>query len=340
MVADAEPLVDASGRPIDYLRLSVTDRCDLRCLYCMGDAVRFVPRSEVLSLEELEQVAAAFVSLGVRKIRITGGEPLLRRGVLALARRLGGLEGLDELVMTTNATQLARHAQELRAAGVRRLNISLDTLDPERFRQLTRTGRLDRVLDGIESARWAGFERIRLNTVAMRGRNDDEILSLVAFALARGLDISFIEEMPFGASPGHDRGEAFMASAEVQALIERRYSLELAETRPAAGPSRDLRVVGTDTRVGFISPHSGCFCPACNRVRVTVEGQLLPCLGHEGAVDLRAILRVGDGAEALQDRLRGGIRAAAERKPARHEFAVPGATPPSQVARFMSVTGG
>ncbi|MCG5539744.1 MULTISPECIES: GTP 3',8-cyclase MoaA [unclassified Halorhodospira] len=339
MSSDSQPLVDAHGRRIDYLRLSVTDRCDLRCLYCMGGEVRFVPRSEILSLEELEQVAVAVVGLGVRKVRITGGEPLLRRGVLGLARRLGAIDGLEELVMTTNATQLARYARELRAAGVQRLNISLDTLDADRFRQLTRTGRLDQVLEGIESARGAGFKRIRLNTVAMRGRNDDEILSLVDFALARGMDISFIEEMPFGDAQRHVRGEAFMGSAEVRSLIERRYDLEDAEPRPAAGPSRELQVSGSATRVGFISPHSGCFCPACNRVRVTVEGLLLPCLGDEGAVDLRGILRAGDDAVTVRERLRAGVRDALARKPARHGFAAPGASQP-RVVRFMSATGG
>ncbi len=339
MDAEPQPLVDAQGRRVDYLRLSVTDRCDLRCLYCMGTAVRFVPRSEVLSLEELHQVAAGFVALGVRKVRITGGEPLLRRGVLGLARRLGAIEGLEELVMTTNATQLARCARELRAAGVQRLNISLDTLDAERFRRLTGSPRLARVLEGIDAALRVGFTRIRLNTVAMRGRNEDEILPLVDFALARGLDICFIEEMPFGRAPGGNQGEVFMPSEEVRALIEQRYALEGARLRPSGGPSREWQVVGSATRVGFISPHSSCFCPSCNRVRVNAEGLLLPCLGHEGAVDLRSILRAGGEEVTVQGRLQAGIRTALASKPAHHEFAAPESGQP-QVIRNMSATGG
>ncbi len=338
MDARAEPLIDPWGRPVEYLRLSVTDRCDLRCVYCMGEATEFIPRSEILSLEEVAAVAQAFVELGVCKVRITGGEPLVRRGVVGLMERLGAVPGLEELVVTTNGAQLAGHAHALRAAGVRRLNISLDSLDAERFRRITRTGRLARVLEGIEAARSAGFERIRLNCIAMRGRNDDEIERLVAYAVERGLDIGFIEEMPFGTVEGHDRGEAYMASAEVRARVEAAYRLVEAEPRPAAGPSRDYRVAGSDTRVGFISPHSGCFCASCNRVRVTAEGLLLPCLGREQATDLRAALRAGSP-EAASARLRDAIRDGIRAKPAHHELDDQ-ALGQSQVVRFMSATGG
>ncbi len=337
MEAQAEPLIDPLGRPVEYLRLSVTDRCDLRCVYCRGEATAFVPRSEVLSLEELAAVAQAFVGLGVRKVRVTGGEPLVRRGVVGLMERLGAMSGLEELAMTTNGAQLAGYAQRLRQAGVQGLNISLDTLDPVRFRRLTRTDRLERVLAGIEAARSAGFPRIRLNCIAMRGRNDDEIEALVTYAVERGLDISFIEEMPFGGVEGHDRDAAYMATAEVQARVEAAYRLIETEPRPAAGPSRDYQVAGTATRVGFISPHSACFCDSCNRVRVTAEGRLLPCLSDEGATDLRAVLRAG--AEAAPARLQAAIRQGLRSKPARHGLDVQALGRP-QLVRSMSATGG
>lgn len=336
MTADASPLVDPFGRSVDYLRLSVTDRCDLRCVYCMSEEMEFLPRSEILAIEELERVARSFVSLGVRKIRITGGEPLVRQGVLKLLDSLGQLPGLDELVMTTNGAQLGRYAERIRAAGVRRLNISLDSLDPERFHRITRTGRLHRVLDGIEAARDAGFDRLRLNVIAMRGRNDDEIPDLVEFATQRGLDISFIEEMPMGALDGHDRGEAFMSSDEVRAEVERTHPLARAEPKALGGPSRDYRVAGSNTRVGFISPHSHNFCASCNRVRVTVDGMLMPCLGREQATDLRPVLRdYGDDPEPLHMAIQAGI----QRKPESHVFDA-SALSGAQVVRFMSVTGG
>lgn len=326
-------LVDGLGRSIDYLRLSVTDRCDFRCVYCMAKTMTFLPRQQVLSLEELERLAALFVGQGVRKIRLTGGEPLIRPGIVDLCRNIAGLPGLRELVMTSNGSQLARLARPLVEAGVKRMNISLDSLDPERFRAITRNGDLRQVLDGIDAASGAGFERVKLNCVVMKGRNFDEVSGLVRYAIERGIDISFIEEMPLG-DVGRSRGETFCASDEVRAVIAREYELlDSAET--SGGPARYVRLVRHPrTRIGFISPNSHNFCGSCNRVRVTVEGRLLLCLGQEDSVDLRGVLRgypVDDGpvVEALVGALRG--------KPLRHEFTGAGEV---QVVRFMSVSGG
>ncbi len=333
----AEPLIDPFGRRIDYLRLSVTDRCDLRCVYCVSSDMAFLPRSEVLSLEELEMLSRRLVHLGIRKIRVTGGEPLVRRDVLTLLRRLGRMPGLEELVMTTNGALLPRYAAALREAGVQRLNISLDTLDPERYRRITRNGRLERVLEGIEAARQCGFERIRLNVIAMRGRNDDEIPALVGYAAERGLDIGFIEEMPLGAIDGHDRGEAFMAAEEVQARVASAFTLEAAPPRRLGGPARELRIAGRDTRVGFIAPHTGCFCDTCNRLRLTVDGLLLPCLGREQGTDLRGLLRGGPEPDPAS--LDQHIREAVAARPRSHGLDAAAVAQP-QVMRFMSSTGG
>ena len=330
-----EELVDAFGRQIRYLRLSVTDRCDFRCVYCMAEDMTFLPRREILSLEELERVAAAFVDLGVRKLRLTGGEPLVRRGIVDLAQRLGRLRGLDELVLTTNGSRLAALAAPLRDAGVRRLNISIDSLRPERFRALTRTGELDRVLAGIEAARTAGFERIRLNTVVLRGRNDDEVVELVAFARDRGLDIAFIEEMPLGAIEEHSRSEAFISSADLRERLAGHFRLQaLGDPAGAAGPARRFRIAGTDSTVGFISPHSNNFCHLCNRVRVTVEGRLLLCLGNEHSLDLRELLR---RPQSDPWALHRAIAGAMARKPERHHF---GHADEPEIVRFMNATGG
>lgn len=328
-------LVDTFGRQIRYLRLSVTDRCDFRCVYCMSEEMTFLPRAQVLTIEELLEVASTFVSMGVEKIRITGGEPLVRQGIDTLMRGLGELKqhGLKELTMTTNASQLGRHAEMLKQCGVDRLNISLDSLDPERFSRLTRTGKLDKVLAGIESARAAGINRIKLNVVVLRGRNDDEVLDLVEFARANALDISFIEEMPLGDVSDHGRDETFCSSDTVKAMIESRYPLEASvETTP--GPSRYYRMADSSTRIGFISPHSHNFCGSCNRVRVTAEGRLLLCLGNEHSMDLRSILRrhPGDG-----QRLREALVASMDLKPYRHHFTTDGDV---QVVRFMNMTGG
>ena len=328
------PLVDRFGRAISYLRISVTDRCDFRCVYCMEEDTQFVARSEVLSLEEISQVAEAFVSLGVTKVRLTGGEPLVRAGIDQLCSTLSSLEGLDELVMTTNGSQLKRLANPLRANGVKRLNVSLDTLKPERFRQLTRTGSLKQVLDGLEQAKASGFERIKLNAVILRGRNDDEVTDLVQYAVDQGFDISFIEEMPLGQVSDHDRKETFVSSDELRTLLMNHWSLVESLGRQTDGPSRYYSLAGTKTRVGFISPHSNNFCAECNRVRVTAEGRLLLCLGNEHSLDLRAILREYPGD---QGRLTQAIIKAMDLKPERHHFDLSEQT---DIVRFMNVTGG
>ncbi|KES23152.1 MULTISPECIES: GTP 3',8-cyclase MoaA [Pseudomonas] len=326
-------LVDPFGRRITYLRLSVTDRCDFRCTYCMSEDMQFLPRDQVLSLEELYTVADAFIALGVRRIRITGGEPLVRKGLSSLLARLGARPELEDLAITSNGSQLAGRAAELRAAGVRRLNISLDSLRRERFAAFTRSDRLPQVLAGIEAARAAGFERIKLNCVVQKGRNDDEVCELVEYALARGLDISFIEEMPLGSISSHDRAQTLCSSDEVRARLAEHWQLTPSLER-SGGPSRYYRVDGLPSRIGFISPHSHNFCGDCNRVRVTAEGRLVLCLGHEGALDLRQLLRShpGDGA-----RLRAALVEALQLKPQRHHF---DAAEQVQVLRFMSMTGG
>jgi cyclic pyranopterin phosphate synthase len=340
-------LVDRYGRRVDYVRLSVTDRCDFRCVYCMAEDMTFVPRAQVLTLEELYEVGSAFVALGVRKIRLTGGEPLVRSNLLWLVARLAALPGLEQLVMTTNGSRLATLAQPLREAGLHRLNISLDSLRPDRFRELTRTGNLQDVLAGISAARAAGFTRTKINCVILRGRNDDEILDLVQFARDSALDITFIEEMPLGFIDEHDRALAFMPSEEVRAAVDARWPL-LPERSDGGhdeggGPSRYWRMAGSNTRVGFISPHSHNFCHLCNRVRVTVEGRLLLCLGNEHSLDLRQVLRAGSGADSQPaagiDRaaLRAAIIAGMELKPERHHFDL-GEAP--QIVRFMNMTGG
>lgn len=326
-------LQDGLGRRIEYLRLSVTDRCDFRCVYCMAEDMTFLPRAQILSLEEIERLARLFVSLGVRKIRLTGGEPLVRRGIVDLCARISALPGLRELVMTSNGSQLVKMAEPLAAAGVKRLNISLDSLDADRFKAITRTGELQQVLDGIEAARAAGFERIKLNTVVLKGRNHDEVPALTDYALSRGLDITFIEEMPLG-EVGRERGEAYCSSDEVRAMLSERYRL-LDSTESSGGPARYLRVEGyPDSRIGFISPHSHNFCDTCNRVRLTTEGRLLLCLGHENALDMRRLLRQHPGDDAP---VREALERALLYKPARHEFSVDGEV---QVLRFMNATGG
>lgn len=326
-------LVDGLGRSIDYLRLSVTDRCDFRCVYCMAKTMTFLPRQQVLSLEELQRLAALFVGQGVRKIRLTGGEPLIRPGIVELCRNIAALPGLRELVMTSNGSQLVRLARPLVAAGVKRMNISLDSLDPERFRAITRNGDLHQVLGGIEAASAAGFERVKLNCVVMKGRNFDEVPALVRYAIEQGIDISFIEEMPLG-DVGRSRGETFCPSDEVRAVIARDYEL-LDSAESSGGPARYVRLARhPGTRIGFISPNSHNFCGSCNRVRMTVEGRLLLCLGQEDALDLRGLLRrypLDDQPliEALHKALRG--------KPLRHDFTGAGEV---QVVRFMNMSGG
>lgn len=326
-------LRDGQDRLVDYLRLSVTDRCDFRCVYCMAEDMTFLPRNQVLSLEEIHRVARLFVGLGVGKIRLTGGEPLVRKGIVGLCERISALPGLRELVMTTNGSQLTKLATPLARAGVKRLNISLDSLNPLKFRTITRTGDLNQVLAGIDAARDAGFERIKLNSVIMKGRNDDEVKNLVDFAIAREIDISFIEEMPLG-HVGRSRGEAFFSSDEVRDLITPHH--ELGESAASSdGPARYQSLLQHPrTRIGFISPHSHNFCSTCNRVRLTVEGRLLLCLGHENSVDLRELLRLHpDDDGPLLDAVQSGL----QRKPAKHEFSSEGDV---QIVRFMNASGG
>lgn len=330
-VLSASQLVDTFGREVRYLRLSVTDRCNLRCTYCMAEDMTFLPKSKVLSLEEMALVGKAFVDLGVEKIRLTGGEPLVRKGIVELASSLGELDGLRELVMTTNGVLLRQYANDLRQAGLSRINISIDSLKPNRFKELTRFGALSDVLDGIQAAKEAGFERIKLNAVILKGINDDEVLPLAEFAVSNGLDISYIEEMPLGEIGSHIRSETAVANISIKDLLNRELGLDsYVNNDRASGPSKYMIVKGTTSRVGFISPMTDNFCASCNRVRVTAEGRLLLCLGNEHSLDLRSIVR-----ERPQD-LKKEIQASMVRKPQKHEFDPNDIT----ITRHMSATGG
>lgn len=327
-------LIDPFGRRVHYLRLSVTDRCDFRCRYCMAEDMTFLPRDQVLSLEELATVGKVFRRLGGDKLRITGGEPLIRRDVLRLFQSLGQL-GFADLSLTTNGARLTELAQPLVDAGVHRVNISLDSLQPDRFRDITRTGDLNTVLAGIEAARNAGFRRIKINVVVMRHFNLDEVVPLTCFALERGLDISFIEEMPLGEIDGHERRDEFVSSEELRNCLAPHFSLSpVAES--SGGPARYWAARGYANRVGFISPHSHNFCSTCNRVRVSAEGRILLCLGNEHSADLRAVLR-SDPAEGVEERLAEAMVAALRLKPERHHFNL---DEPPQILRFMNATGG
>lgn|SRR5690554_1127922 len=325
--------VDGYGRTIDYVRMSVTDRCDFRCIYCMSEDMTFLPRQQVLTLEELYRCAQLFVANGVRKIRLTGGEPLVRKGVIGLCEKISALPGLRELVMTTNGSQLTQYAKPLAEAGVKRLNISLDTLNPQRFREMTRVGDLQRVLDGIEAAREAGFESVKINSVIINGRNQDEILSLTEFAINRGLDITFIEEMPLG-HVGRSRERSLFRSDQVRDLLAQQYRL-LPSSANTGGPARYMHLQDHPrTRVGFISPHSNNFCSTCNRVRLTAEGRLLLCLGNEHDLDMRALVR----RYPLDDQpLFDAVSKALKYKPERHHFNADGEV---QIVRFMNASGG
>ena len=326
-------LVDRFGRVVNYVRISVTDRCDFRCVYCMAEDMEFVPRAQLLTLEELASISRAFTELGVGKIRITGGEPLIRRNIVKLFRDIGQLPGLKELVTTTNGSQLAKLAPELKAAGVKRINISLDSLDPEKFQRITRVGDLDKVIAGIDAALHTGFERIKINSVILKNRNHDEVTDLVQFAIDRNIDISFIEEMPLGVIGDHDRAEAYYSSDEIRRDLEQRFDL-IPTTESTGGPSRYYKIINTDTRVGFISPHSHNFCDTCNRVRLTCEGRLLLCLGQEHSVDLRRVIRANPGdLESLKQAIRDSMAL----KPEGHEFNLE-AKP--VILRHMNVTGG
>lgn len=326
-------LVDRFGREVNYLRVSITDRCDFRCVYCMAEDMVFLPRKQILSLEEIELICRAFVELGVHKIRITGGEPLVRNGALSLLNQIGRIPGLRELVMTSNGSKLASMAADLRAAGVKRINISLDTLDPAKFKVLTRTGDLENVLKGINAAREAGFERIKINAVILKNRNHQEVCDLVQFAVDRDIDISFIEEMPLGAVDNHNRAEAYYPSHLIKQDLQQRFELEPIPDK-TGGPSDYCRIVGSNSKVGFISPHSANFCASCNRVRLTAEGRLLLCLGNEHSVDLKAVVRQHPNDMA---RLKQAIIDAMQIKPEKHEFDI---YEQPIILRHMSVTGG
>jgi len=332
--APRSPFTDGFGRRVTYLRLSVTDRCDLRCRYCMSEAMTFVPSKALLTLEELDRLAGCFVDCGVEKIRVTGGEPLVRKDIMKLfqnlSRRLSGGR-LRELTLTTNGTRLARHAAELHALGVRRVNVSLDTLDPDRYAAITRGGSLASVRDGIAAAQAAGLA-VKLNAVALKDGTEHEIDDLIAFAHGGGMTLTLIETMPLG-EIGADRGEQFLPLTALRRQIERRWTLQdLAER--TGGPARYARVAETGGRIGFITPMTHNFCGDCNRVRVTASGVLHPCLGQENAVDLKQALRGGGDVEVI-----GAIARAIGSKPHGHDFRIgPGARP--SLARHMSATGG
>ncbi|MEW5008105.1 MAG: GTP 3',8-cyclase MoaA [Cycloclasticus sp.] len=333
LVTQTDKLIDKFGRQVTYVRLSVTDRCDFRCVYCMSEEMTFLPREEVLTLEEISLLSQAFVELGVNKIRITGGEPLVRNGVVGLLGNIAKLDGLDELVITTNGSQLVKLAQPLKEAGVKRVNISLDSLDPEKFKKVTRVGELSTVLAGIQAAKKAGFEKIKLNAVILKNRNDDEINRLVQYAMDEGLDISFIEEMPLGAISEHSRAEAYYSSDQIKQDIEQQFEL-LESSKTTGGPARYYEVVGYDNLVGFISPHSHNFCDTCNRVRVTASGLLLLCLGQEHSMDLKRVLRQGD---ASLYSVKQALIESMEIKPKGHDFKL---SEQPVIFRHMSVTGG
>ncbi len=329
-------LIDPFGRPIHYLRVSVTDRCDLRCVYCMSEDMTFLPKADLLSLEELDRLCSAFVEQGVRKLRITGGEPLVRRNVLSLFRNLGRhvkSGALEELTLTTNGTHLAKFAEDLKQAGVRRVNISLDSLDPARFKTITRWGDHAKVMDGIRAAKDAGL-KVKINTVAMRGVNEDEVESLVAWCGAEGFDLVLIETMPMGDIDG-DRTAQYLPLSLVRAQLEQRFELTpIPDT--TGGPARYTRVAETGGRVGFITPMTHNFCESCNRVRLTCTGTLYMCLGQEDAADLRTPMRASEGDELL----RAAIREAIARKPKGHDFVIDRRHNRPAVNRHMSVTGG
>ena len=334
------PLTDPFGRAITYVRVSVTDRCDFRCVYCMSEDMHFLPKADILSLEELDRLCSAFVALGTRKLRLTGGEPLVRRNIMELIRSLGRhlrSGALEELTLTTNGSQLARHADDLRAAGVRRINVSVDTLDAGRFQSITRWGRLPQVLEGLEAAKQAGLE-VKINAVALKGVNDDGLDEMLAWCGRQGFDLTLIEVMPLGDMDGNGGGavreDQFLSLRDVRADLEQRWTLLDSDYR-TGGPARYVTVKETGRRLGFITPLTHNFCESCNRVRVTCTGTLYMCLGQEDAADLRAPLRAsGDDALLVQ-----AIREAITRKPKGHDFIIDRRRGPA-VGRHMSVTGG
>jgi len=335
--AATPPLIDPFARAITYLRVSVTDRCDFRCVYCMAEQMQFLPKRDLLSLEELDRLCSQFVALGVRKLRVTGGEPLVRKGILQFFAAMGRhLESgaLDELTLTTNASQLARFAEPLAAVGVRRVNVSLDTLDEKKFKEITRGGRLAQVLEGIDAAQAAGLH-VKINTVALKGVNDDEVHSLVEWCDQRGMDLTFIEVMPMGDLGNEDRLEQYYPLDALRADLATRWTLTETDYR-TGGPARYFRVEETGQRLGFITTLTHNFCESCNRVRLTCTGTLYMCLGQEDAADLRKVLRSTEDDGAVKD----AIREAITRKPKGHDFDYSRQEVHGQVGRHMSVTGG
>ncbi len=331
-----EPLIDPFGRSITYLRVSVTDRCDFRCVYCMSEDMTFLPKKDVLSLDEIERLCGVFVSLGVRKLRLTGGEPLVRKNVMHLVRGLGrhlGTGALDELTLTTNGSQLPRYADELRDAGVRRVNVSLDTLDPEAFARITRWGNLDKVIAGIEAADKAGLQ-IKINTVALKGVNEDEIPSMLEWCHERGFGFTLIETMPMGDITG-DRTDQYLPLSLVRGRLRDRYGLEESDHK-TGGPARYFHAKETGGQVGFITPMTHNFCESCNRVRLTCTGMLYMCLGQDDSADLRDVLRSSDDDGVL----RAAVEEAIGRKPKGHDFVIDRRADAPAVDRHMSVTGG
>ncbi|MCW8085006.1 GTP 3',8-cyclase MoaA [Sabulicella glaciei] len=328
-------MIDPFGRSVTYLRVSVTDRCDLRCVYCMAEDMTFLPKSEVLSLEELDRLCGAFVSMGVRKLRLTGGEPLVRRNVMSLIESLGARigHGLDELTLTTNGTQLAKHAEGLFRAGVRRVNVSLDTLDAARFKEATRWGDIAKVLEGIYAAKAAGLH-VKINAVALKGVNEDEFDRMLSWCGEHGFDLCLIETMPLGEVEG-DRADQFLPLSTVKRQLAQRWTLN-PTSFTTGGPARYYDVAETGTRLGLITPLTHNFCESCNRVRLTCTGTLYMCLGQEDAADLRAPLR---DPELGEDGLKQAIRNAIARKPKGHDFVIERARDPA-LSRHMSVTGG
>ena len=330
-------MIDPFGRAITYLRVSVTDRCDFRCVYCMAEDMTFLPKAEILSLEELDRVCSAFVRLGVRKLRLTGGEPLVRRDIMRLFRGLSrhlDSGALEELTVTTNGSQLRKYARELRDCGVRRVNVSLDTLDPHKFAAITRWGKLEKVLDGLEAAKEAGLA-VKINTVALKGVNEDEFDRLIAWCGDQGFDLTFIEVMPMGDIGGETRVDQYLPLSLLRARLKERWTLDEIDYR-TGGPARYVRVRETGGRLGFITPLTHNFCESCNRVRLTCTGTLYMCLGQEDAADLRAPLRQSESDELLE----AAIREAISRKPKGHDFVIDRRHNRPAVSRHMSVTGG
>ena len=325
------PLIDSFGRQIEYVRLSVTDRCDLRCFYCIPQGFSgFEEPEHWLRFDEVERVIGAFAQLGVKRIRITGGEPLVRKGLPDLAARLSRLEGVEDLSLSTNAVQLAKHAAALKAANVSRLNVSLDSLNPARFKQITNGGKLEKVLKGLMAAKSAGFHPIKINMVLLKGINDDEVEAMVDFCLEHGFTLRFIETMPMG-DTGRDAVNHFVDLQEVKQKLAQRFELT-PSLMNGGGPAKYLQVTGTSLNIGFITPLSQHFCETCNRVRLSVDGTLYLCLGQSDKLELRPLLRAGISDAQLQQAIVDAI----SRKPERHEFR----DKPEQVVRFMSLTGG